>query len=431
MAKKLHLALFGATGPENWLSDSAALYDWRKPDLVRDVARLAERAKLDLMLFADGLAMPTRYRNTLQYAAETGTGVGPDSLLVVTALSAVTSHIGLGATTSTTFTPPVVAARQYSSLDHLSGGRAAWNVVTSTDTGAARLCGVPFPDHDVRYDMADEHLRICRGLWDSWAPDAVVEDRENRIFADYTKIRPVDFEGKYYRCHGPLSVTSSPQRRPIIIMAGTSPRGLKFAVDNADMVISHKNTVKDMATYSRQLRTQLEAAGRDPYSCKIFFAIRPWLGATEAEAKEKMERNKARVRMEDGLAYLSMNLGMDLSEADLDAPLNPDMAVNAMIGKLLQYTQALGGMTIREIGLHEAQRETFPMWGTPEQIADRIEEVAAESDADGFHFRYTMQDFNYVVDITTKLIPLLQARGLFRKEYKGCTLREHLFGPQE
>lgn len=430
MTRKMHLALFGLTGPECWRSDSSHLFDWRKSDLMTEVARLGERAKMDMILIADGPSMATKFRGTLQWAAEYGLGVLVDPMLTLARLSGFTNHIGLGATVSSTFTPPYIAARQMGSLDHLSGGRAAWNVVTSSDHEAAANFGADHPDHDIRYDMADEHLKICRALWNSWDDDAIVEDREKGIFADYKKIHRIDFKGKYYSCRGPLNMTPSPQREPVIIMAGTSPRGQQFAIDNADMVIAHKNTVEDMKTYTKEIRTKLEQAGRDPRSCKVFFAIRPWLGASEAEALEKMEQNKAQARFEDGLGYLSQGLGVDLAQFDLDQPLDPDMPVNAIIGKLTQYTQSLNKMTLREIGMHEAQRETFPIWGTPEQVANKLEETFLETDADGFHFRLALQDYNYVVDITTKLIPILQRRGLFRKEYSGRKLKEHLFGPQ-
>lgn len=428
MARQMHLALFGVTGPECWRSDSSQFYDWRKPDLITDIARLVERAKFDLLLLADGPSLATKFGSSLQWAAESGNGVLVDPLLTLARLSAATTHLGLGATVSSTFTPPYIVARQLGSLDHLSGGRAAWNVVTSSDEAAAANFGVDYPAHDERYDMADEHLEICRRLWNSWDEDAIIEDRDAGVLADHTKIHPINFEGKYYRCRGPMNMAPSPQREPVIIMAGTSPRGQQFAVTNADMVIAHKNTLDDMKAYTKELRGKLEAAGRDPHSCKIFYAIRPWIAATKEEAHAKMERNKQRARLQDGLGYLSNNLGVDLSKYDLDEPLDPEMPVNAMIGKLLQYTQAVGKMSLREIGMHEAQRETFPLWGTAEQVADRIEETFIESGADGFHFRYAIQDFNYVVDITTKLVPILQKRGLFRKEYAGTTLREHFFG---
>jgi alkanesulfonate monooxygenase SsuD/methylene tetrahydromethanopterin reductase-like flavin-dependent oxidoreductase (luciferase family) len=224
-----------------------------------------------------------------------------------------------------------------------------------------------------------------------------------------------------------LNVVSSPQGRPVIIMAGTSPRGQRFAVANADMVIAHKNSVADMRTYSEQLRRALAEAGRDPASCKIFFSIKPVMGDTPALAQERWDRNYQSADVEAGLADLSSTLGYDMSKFDLDKPLPPDLPVQAIAGKLLQYTQSERALTLREIAKHEAMHETFPICGTPEHVADVLEHAAQVGGADGFHFRGAFGDLAYLTEVTTKLMPVLQRRGLARKEYSGQTLRNHLF----
>lgn len=424
--KKLHFAWFGATGPSGWRSESSDIYDWRGPHIYQDIARLCERAKFDMMLFADTLALPSLFRGSHEHYVKSGFMVHHDPVPTITVMAAATSKIGVGSTLSSTFYPPFILARMLATLDHLSGGRVAWNVVTTATREAAQNFGLDdLPDHDTRYDMADEYLELCRKLWDSWAPDALILDRKRGIFGDPEKVHAVNYAGKYYKCRGPLNVVSSPQRHPVIIMAGTSPRGQRFAVQNADMVIAHKNNVGQMREYTDQLRQQLADAGRDPASCKIFFSIKPVLGDTAAHAKEKWDRHIAEADVEAGLADLSTTLGHDMSKFDLDAPLPASLKVNAIVGKVLQYKDR--PVTLREIALHEAAKETFPICGTPDYVADVIEETARLGGADGFHFRTDFIDYNYLVDITTKLVPILQARGLARTEYTGSTLREHLF----
>jgi alkanesulfonate monooxygenase SsuD/methylene tetrahydromethanopterin reductase-like flavin-dependent oxidoreductase (luciferase family) len=266
-----------------------------------------------------------------------------------------------------------------------------------------------------------------RKLWESWAPDAVIQDRERNIFADPSKVKPVNFSGKYFKSRGPLTVPALPQKHPIVIMAGTSKRGQQFAVTNADMVIAHKNSLADMKAYSTALRRQLAEAGRDPSSCKIFFSIKPVMGDTPEAAKAQWALNYEKAPPEAGLSYLSAMMGLDISVYDLDKPLPPDIPVQGMIGKLLQYTEAKKDMTLREIAKHEAMHETYPIMGTPEQVADAIEEAAEVGGADGFHFRSPVGDIDYLRRISEQLMPILRRRGLARGEYAGPRLRDNLF----
>jgi FMN-dependent oxidoreductase (nitrilotriacetate monooxygenase family) len=235
------------------------------------VAKLCERAKLDMILFADTLAVPKMYGGSHDWYVKNGFMFAHDPVPTIAMMAAVTSQIGLASTLSSSYYPPYLLARLLATLDHLTSGRIGWNVVTSSSRDAAENFGLDtMIPHDERYDMADEYLELCRALWDSWEPDAVIMDREKGIFADPSKVHEVNYNGKYYKSRGPLNVVSSPQRHPVIIMAGTSPRGQKFAVQNADMVIAHKNSVEDMRKYSQSVRQQLVEAGRDPHSIKIF-----------------------------------------------------------------------------------------------------------------------------------------------------------------
>lgn len=427
MAKPLHLALFGSAGPqENWWDNT--LYDWRDPQLDRDIAQLAERAKIDMMFFADQLAIPEQFANSYEYGVKVA-ALAMDPLLTLANMAAVTKHIGLMATV-TTFEQPYVVARQLATLDFLSGGRAGWNVVTTADAAAGKNFGVELPPHDQRYEIADEHIGLCQALWSSWDRDALVEDREKRIFADYKKVHRIDFEGKFFKSRGPFNHPPMPQGQPLINVAGSSPRGIEFTAQHGDMAIAHKSSVEHMKKYADDVRAAMVKAGRDPNAVKVFFSIRPWLGNSEADAKQRMNDNAANANIEDGVARLSYLLGVDLSKFDWDEPLPADLKVNAMVGKLLQHTTGGESMTIREIGRLEAAREDMPICGSYSQVAEYLGWLAEETGADGYHFRYATKDYRYVVQLTTGLIPELRKRGLFRSEYSGSTFRENLFGEQ-
>ncbi|HVY16590.1 MAG TPA: NtaA/DmoA family FMN-dependent monooxygenase [Rhodopila sp.] len=428
MPKMLHFAWFGAPGAHYWDLPSAATYDWRQGRLYMDIARICESAFLDMVLFADIPAIPTAYGGNNDHYVRHGFEAHLDPAPILAMMGGVTRHLGLGATLSTSLYPPFLLARMVGTLDHLTAGRTAWNVVTSSNAAAAQNYGQDdLPEHDERYNIADEYLELVRRLWDSWAADAVLQDTQRRIFADPAKVKPVHFAGKYFKSRGPLTVPALPQRHPIIVMAGTSRRGQQFAVTNADMVIAHKNSLEDMRSYSTALRRQLAEAGRDPASCKIFFSIKPVMGDTPDMAQEKWACNYEDAQPEAGLSYLSAMMGLDLSPFDLDKPLPPDLPVQGMIGKLLQYTEAKKDMTLREVAKHEAMHETFPIVGTPEQVADIIEHAAQEGGADGFHFRVKVGDIGYLKEVTTKLMPILRRRGLARSGYAGPRLRDNLF----
>ena len=324
MTKMLHFAWFGAPGAHYWNLPSAATYDWRQGSLYMDIARLCESACMDMVLFADIPAVPTAYAGTNDHYVKYGQEVHLDPAPILAMMGGVTRHLGLGATLSTSLYPPFLLARMVGTLDHLTAGRSAWNVVTSASAAAAQNYGQDdLPEHDERYNIADEYLDLVRRLWDSWAPDAVLEDAERDVFADPAKVKPVNFVGKYFKSRGPLTVPALPQRYPVIVMAGTSKRGQEFAVTNADMVIAHKNSVQDMRTYSTQLRSQLATAGRDPASCKIFFSIKPVMGDTPAMAQDRWAQNYEHAQAESGLSYLSATMGLDMSKYDLDKPLPP------------------------------------------------------------------------------------------------------------
>lgn len=428
MSRKFHLAWFGGTGPSDWLKPGAQTYDWRHPEIYMKVAQMCERAKFDMVLFADNLAVPSVLGGSRDWYVKRGATINFDPLPTMAMMAAVTEKIGLTSTLSTTFYPPFLLARLLGTLDHLTRGRVGWNLVTSASNDSAQNFGYDeLLDHDERYDRADEYVALCRALWDSWEPDAVVMDRERGIFADPAKVHAIDFEGKYFRSKGPLTVTSSPQRHPIISVAGTSGRGQEFACLHGDMAIAHKSSLDDMRKYVQGVRQGLAKAGRDPRAIKVFFSIKPVMGDTEAMAKERWDQNLEKADVEEGLAILSNYLAIDLSQFDLDKPLPTDLKVRGIVGTLQRYQSMKPGATLRDWAKEEALHETYPICGTPEHVADVLEQTVIDTDCDGFHFRSGITDVDYLTQVTEKLIPVLQARGLTRSDYSGATLRDHLF----
>jgi len=430
MAKKFHLAWFGVPGPGGSAGDwkrTTPGYDWRTPELYQDIARLCERARFDMVFLADSFSIPQVYKGNWDYPLKAGLWApSHDPMSIMGALAVTTRQIGLVATMSTVFYPPYLLARSLASLDHMTRGRIGWNIVTSTKKLAAQSFGMDdLVEHDERYNMADEYLALCRELWASWEPDALVMDREADIFADPSKVRFVDFQGKYYRCKGPLNVPSSPQGHPVIVMAGASPRGQLFAAENAEVAFVNKTGVDSLKSYSQGLRARLEAAGRDPSSCKLFCGIKPVFGETESIAREKAEALAAETDLETGLSSLSEATGVDMSRFALDEPLPDDLKTIGMQSKLPEH-QRTGRPTLREIARRESLHDNFPICGTAEQIADVLEEASTVGGADGFYLRPGLQNVAWLAEFVDKVVPVLQRRGLFRTQYTGNTLRHHL-----
>lgn len=429
--RKLHLAWFGIAGPGGAAGDwrnTVDGYDWRYPEIYRDIAQLCERAKFDTVFFADQYGIPQVYEGNWDHPLRAGLwSPCHDPLPILGALAATTTNIGMVATFSTTFFPPYLLARLLSSLDHFSRGRMGWNVVTSTKRSAALCFGQDdLIEHDTRYDIADEYMALCRELWASWEPDALVMDRETGIFADPSKVHAIAFEGKHFRSHGMLNVPRSPQGHPVLVMAGGSPRGQRFAAEHAEMTIINKTNVEGLKAYTTSLRKSLEQAGRDPRSCRVLCGIRPIFGETESIARERWEALSLGADLKAGLVTLSEQTGIDMSQFDVDSPLPPGLKGPGMQSKLPEYYRK-AQPTLRDIALYEARHDNFPIFGTAEQIADSLERIAEEGDVDGFYLRPGLQNVSWLVEFVDKVVPVLQRRGLFRREYTGSTLRHHLF----
>ncbi len=362
---------------------------------------------------------------------ETGARLGDqdatrlDPIPVLGMMAAVTEHLGLAATRSTTYFPPFQIARTFATLDHLSGGRAAWNVVTSVNEGEARNHGLAVhAGHDARYDSADDFMRDVFDLWDSWDADALVLDRERGIYADPSRIHRLP-EGRPVR--GPLNVPRSPQGRPVIIQAGASARGRGFAGRWAEVVFALQPTTAAMKRFHDEVKAAAVDAGRMPQAVKIMAAVMPFVGASRAEAEERRDAHNGLVDPLVGLSTMSSHMNFDFSKLPLDQPLG-DVAVQGMQG-MLAAVRSLGGdevPTLREIGRRYGQSVLVPqIAGTACDIADRLESWFGGGAADGFMVSpaFLPGGFDRFVG---GVVPELQRRGLFRTEYAAGTLRDRL-----
>lgn len=429
--KKFHLAWFTTFGVDEWLDpmSSAGGKPWSGEFYV-DMARNLERACFDCIMFADTLMVSDSYGKDMSYALKNAVNVPRhDPVPLAAVIGAQTRHLGIVATLSTLAYPPFLLARVVCTIDHIAGGRFGWNIVTSGEDSAAQNFGLDrLPEHDLRYEMADEYVDVVNQLFGSWDADAVVMDRASSTYAVGHKVRTIDFVGKYYKCRGPLNTAPSPQGRPIYFQAGGSPRGRDFAARHADTIIATANGVKAMKQFRDDVRERAARFGRNPDAIKVLYQLAPVLGETEAEAQAANERNISSQRhIDQRLVHISVLTDIDFSQFDLDKPL-PYLTTNGESTMLAKFAQYGSKKTLREL-VRDASKGGVDLIGTPDQVATRMGEIMAEVGGDGFLLR---QPFNYlsrryISEVTEGLVPALQRRGLVRTEYTGSTLRETLF----
>jgi FMN-dependent oxidoreductase (nitrilotriacetate monooxygenase family) len=338
----------------------------------------------------------------------------------------VTERIGLGATFSISHTHPFYAARLWATLDHLTRGRAAWNVVTALNHNQAANHGEEFLPTDERYDRAHEFIEVCRKLWDSWEPDALVMDREAGIFADPDKVHRIEHVGRFFKSRGPLNVVPSPQHGPAILQAGTSPKGRTFAARYADAIFAIQPNIAGAKAYYEDIKRGTVGEGRKPEACKILFGIQPILGRTAEEAREKQELHNRLVPLEGGLAILSGHLDFDLSTLSLDELMahRTEPQLQRMQTRYRTLTGEL--LTVREVAQRHGQSVgLLQMVGTPTEVADQMEDYFDQVGGDGFMLSpiYNPGAIEEFIDL---VVPELQRRGRFRRDYTGTTQRDHL-----
>ena len=420
--RQMHLGVFVlGTGNHSagWRYEGAATSSCDLP-VMREIARIAERGKFDLLFISDGLDMEPGDHPSFMCRFE------PTTLLSV--LAASTSHIGLGGTVSSSFSEPYNVARIFASLDHISAGRAAWNVVTSSRPKAAlNFSREQHFDHELRYERANEFVDVVKGLWDCWEDGALVADRASGEYIDYDKVRPLDHKGRFFQVKGPINMARCPQGHPVIIQAGGSPSGLELAARTADVVFSVVQELPPAQQAYADLKGRMAKYGRGPDQLAILPGVMPIIGRTDAEAKEKLDRLQSFLTPTNAAVLVSGRIGYDVSSYPLDAPVPapPAGGSSQTFNRVLFEAARRQNMTLRDLyNLTAAARGHWVLCGTPEPIADTLEEWFVDGAADGFNILppYFPGGFSDFVDL---VVPELQRRGLFREEYEGTTLRDH------
>lgn len=394
-----------------------------------DLARLSERGKLDFLFLADSLAvrgtdLDALSRTALRYVAQF------EPLTLLAGLAAVTRRIGLVATATTSYNEPFHIARKFASLDHISGGRAGWNLVTSQNEHEAQNFGRDdHLDHARRYELAREFVTVVKGLWDSWEPDAFPRDKASGLFFDPRKLHVLDHRGKHFKVRGPLNVPRSPQGQPVIVQAGSSSAGRNLAAATAEVVFTAQHDVDEARAFYADVKRRVRAAGRHEDDVQILVGIFPYVGSTQREAIARRDELQSLIDPVVGLSLLQGLLGpVDLASLPLDGPLPELPETNAGKSRrdLLAKMARDEGMSIRDLYLHVAGgRGHLELVGDPASVADAMETWFRGKAADGFIIMAPdlPDGLHRFVDL---VIPELQRRGLARRSYEGSTLREHL-----
>jgi FMN-dependent oxidoreductase (nitrilotriacetate monooxygenase family) len=424
-----HMGWFLSYQLQSWrqMWSGRGMTEWVKPDLYVDMARSLERAGFDYLMFEDGSFVPDMYGSSMEYYLKNAQLTPKhDPMALVAHLAASTTNIGLIATMATTFYPPYIGARLMSTLDHLTNGRVGVNLVTTHNVRTAQNFGLAEQiEHDERYAMAGEWIDVVSELWKSWDADALVLDEVNGVYADHTKVHPIDFDGKYYRSRGPLNTIPSPQGRPVVCQAGGSAPGREFAAKNADLILALAKTPEDMKEYRSDITARAIANGRNPADVKVMFIAGFILGDTEKSAADKARQQELAVdsNIEANLVAMSYVTGRDFSKYDLDAPL-PEAKTNAAQASADMHLTGRGeNPTLREVASKPVAGLTFV--GTPDSIASQMGDAMEEAGGDGFLVQGPVHR-RFIAEIADGLAPALRKRGLIRDGYEFTHLRDNL-----
>jgi alkanesulfonate monooxygenase len=431
-SKKLHLGAFMRP-----VSIHTAW--WRYPGAATDAnfnfthlkrfTQTLERGKFDAFFMADHLAV---LNMPIQALKRSATVTSFDPLTLLPALAAVTDHIGLIATGSTTFDAPYHLARRFASLDHISNGRAGWNIVTTSNPDAALNFGMDdHMAHAERYKRAREFYDVVTGLWDSFADDAFLRDPESGIFFDPAKMHRLDHKGTYFKVRGPLNVARPVQGWPVIVQAGASEAGRQLAAETAEMVFAAGGPIEAAQSFYADVKRRMPALGRDPDHLKILPGALVITGATQSEAEDKKALLDSLVHPDSGLATLSIALGCDASNFDLDKPL-PEIPETNQSKSAQERVIALArrhNLTVRQLAQHVGGYSGKSFVGTPTSIADEMQLWLESEACDGFNIMFGTVPAG-LDEFVDGVIPELQRRNIFRTEYEGKTLRENLGLPR-
>ena len=386
-----------------------------------------ERGKIDMMFIADGAAVDgADDLDTLSYTSRIDR---MDPIAILSAVSMVTTRLGLGATISTTFNEPFNIARIVASLDHISEGRAAWNIVTGANKADALNYSHAEPvPHAKRYDRAEEFVDVVRGLWDTYEEDAFPRDKAAR-YLNPEKVRVLNHKGRHFTVRGPLSVPRTPQGHPVLIQAGSSDVGMALSARVADIVFTSQSSREGAARFYASIKDLAARHGREPDAIKVMPSALLFIGPTNEAAQEKYEELQSLIPLQLALQRLSNNLGgVDLSSFDLDAPLPEFPPNNVRVGAVASYLEIARreGLTLRQTAMRSAAgKHHWPIIGSPAHIADQLEDWFCNGAADGFTI-LSSHVLGGVSDFVDLVVPILQTRGLFRTEYPGETLRDTL-----
>ena len=420
----------GHQSPGLWSHPRDRSWQYKDLDYWVDLARLLERGKFDGLFIADVLGIYDVLNGNGDAAIRQATQVPVnDPLALITPMALVTEHLGFGLTASLSFEPPYPFARRLSTLDHLTKGRVGWNIVTSyLESGARNIGHQAQTDHDARYDYADEYLDVVKGLWDSWEGDAFIRNKESGKFFDASKLHTLDHHGDFFQVSGPLNIGRTPQGRPIVFQAGASDDGKKLAAKHADAIFTHHDTREEAQAFYRDVKQQLESHGRRAEDLHIFQGVSVIVGDDADDVEQQYQTTAALVSIDDALNYLGRYFEHhDFSQYTLDAPFPDigDLGKNSFRSTTdeIKRNARERNLTLRQVALEAASpRPRFS--GTPEQVADGLQAWFEEKAADGFIIQGGTPDtFPRFVD---QVVPVLQARGLFRTDYPGTTLRESL-----
>ncbi|WP_439486869.1 NtaA/DmoA family FMN-dependent monooxygenase [Blastomonas fulva] len=414
-----------AEGADRWAGNDIYPDRWQTLDFLKDMARQLEGAGFDFIMIEDHVVLSNDKQNLEPRV---------DPMIVMSVLSQVTQRLGIIGTFSSSFYPPFLLARQINSVDHVSRGRAGWNVVTSSEDWAAQAFGRDKqPPHDQRYEIADEMLDLVKQLWDAWEPDPWEMSAETGRYVDPTKFREFKFDGQYHKSIGPLNVTRSPQGRPAICQAGSSPAGRDFAAKHSDVILCStfgQNSVQALKDFRDDIRARMVAHGRDPDEAKVMFLISPVVGDTEEAAQARYQEIVGATPniLAQRLGRLTLHTDLDWSKFDLDGPfpdIDPATATQGFQGMIASLKAFSRGKTLRQT-LAEQETTSLKLIGTPDQVADQMQAAIEEIGGDGFLMHARPLTRRYIAEILDGLVPILQRRGLVRRDYSETTLRGHL-----
>ncbi|NLP63629.1 LLM class flavin-dependent oxidoreductase [Paraburkholderia sacchari] len=411
-----------------WTHPRDRSFDYRQLPYWTDLARTLERGLFDGLFLADIVGVYDVYQHNVDVTLRESIQLPVnDPLLLVSAMAAVTNHLGFGVTVNLSYEQPYLLARRFSTLDHLTQGRIGWNIVTGYLDSAARAMGLSEQlPHDERYERADEYLDVLYELWEgSWEADAVQRDRRARVYADPAKVHRVRHAGRYYNVDGYHLAEPSPQRTPVLFQAGSSGRGQRFAARHAECVFISPPNRKVARETVQTLREQLVQAGRRPDDVKVFAGAAVVAGATEREAREKYADYLRYASREAGLAHFAASTGIDYSQYDLDAPV--DYAPGNAIESATRTAKRHGWTRRRLLEMFELGGRYPAIVGSAAQVADELESWIDETGIDGFNLSRTVVPESYE-DFIDLVVPELQNRGLYKTAYADGTLRQRLFG---